>query len=102
MVSREVAAAAKLLNYILVVLASTIVFILKGILEIIQDLIWAIMEPILLRNEPRIDMLYVRYKNKMDAAKLMRRTRRNDPLAREACVSLSLLLHFIEKVHQLS
>ena len=76
MVSREVAAAAKLLNYILVVLASTIVFILKGILEIIQDLIWAIMEPILLRNEPRIDMLYVRYKNKMDAAKLMRRTRR--------------------------
>ena len=76
MVSREVAAAAKLLNYILVVLASTIVFILKGILEIIQDLIWAIMEPILLRNEPRIDMLYVRYKNKMDAAKLMRRFRR--------------------------
>lgn len=50
--------------------------ILKGILDLLKDLVWFLIEPVLLEIEPGVDRLYVNYKVKMDNARRMRAIRR--------------------------
>ena len=65
-----------LLSRILYAAILIIIDILKGILDLLKDLVWFLIEPVLLEIEPRVDRLYVNYKVKMDNARRMRAIRR--------------------------
>lgn len=65
-----------LLSRILYAAILIIIDILKGILDLLKDLVWFLIEPVLLEIEPRVDRLYVSYKVKMDNARRMRAIRR--------------------------
>ena len=73
---RWLLAIMALLSRIVYVAFFITIDILKGILDLLKDLVWFLIEPVLLEIEPRVDRLYVNYKVKMDNARRMRAIRR--------------------------
>ena len=57
---------------LLSLICSLIIDILRSLLELLKDLLWALIEPILLGIEPKVDGIYIRYKVKMENARMRR------------------------------
>ena len=70
--SRWSATILYLLCGIISIIYSIIVNILTGIFDLLKDLLWALIEPILLGIEPKVDKLYLRYKVKMENVRIRR------------------------------
>lgn len=70
--SRWSAAILYLLCGIISMIYSIIVNILTGIFDLLKDILWALIEPVLLGIEPRVDRLYIRYKVKMEIIRMRR------------------------------
>lgn len=70
--SRWSAAILYLLCGIISMICSIIVNILTGIFDLLKDLLWALIEPVLLGIEPKVDRLYVRYKVRMENVRMRR------------------------------